>query len=224
MRLDGASYEEITRAGGGIASTVRDTRAVDEIKMLKAARRMADLRELSVATSFLGAHAVPLECADNREAYLRLLIEEILPEVAEAGLADAVDAFFEEIAFSPDEVAPLFEAAHVLGLPVKLHADQRTNGHGGDLAARFKALLADHVEYADEAAVRAIGKAGTVAVRLPGAFYFLRETQKPPVDLFCKHGVAMALATDCNIGTNSGVACAPEIAQVTEKKFANSYG
>lgn len=237
MRLAGASYEEIARAGGGIASTVRDTRAADgnrllaeslprldallaegvttievksgyglnledELKTLKAARRLGELRPVSVARTFLGAHAIPPEFADDRDGYLRLVIEEILPAVAKAGLADAVDAFCEGIAFSPEEVARLFAAAKALGLPVKLHADQLTNGHGGALAARFNALSADHMEYADEAAAVAMSGAGTVAVLLPGAFYFLRETQKPPVDLFRKHGVAMALATDCNPGTS----------------------
>ncbi len=237
MRLEGASYEEIARAGGGIASTVRATREadeaalleqslprldallgegvttvevksgyglnlVDELKALQVARKLADLRDVTVSKTFLGAHAVPPEYADDREGYLRLVIEEMLPQVAREGLADAVDAFCEGIAFAPDEVARLFEAAAALGLPVKLHADQLSNTHGGALAARFKALSADHMEHADEATARAMGQAGTVAVLLPGAFYFLRETQKPPVDLFRKQGVAMALATDCNPGTS----------------------
>ncbi|WP_321345799.1 imidazolonepropionase [Breoghania sp.] len=237
MRLEGASYEEIARAGGGIASTVRATREADEaalleqslpwldallgegvttvevksgyglnladeLKALRVARELGRLRDVTVSKTFLGAHAVPPEYAGDREGYLRLVIEEMLPQVAREGLADAVDAFCEGIAFTPDEVARLFEAAAALGLPVKLHADQLSNTHGGELAARFKALSADHMEHADEATARAMGQAGTVAVLLPGAFYFLRETQKPPVDLFRKHGVAMALATDCNPGTS----------------------
>ncbi len=237
MRLEGATYEEIARAGGGIASSVRHTREAsedellsqslprldaliaegvttvevksgyglnhdDELKCLRVARKLADERKVSVATSFLGAHALPPEYADDRTGYLNFLTNQLLPEVAASGLADAVDAFCEGIAFSPEEIAPLFAKAREVGLPVKVHADQLANGHGGAFAAGEGALSADHLEHADEETARAMGKSGTVAVLLPGAFYFLRETSVPPVELFRRHGVDMALATDCNPGTS----------------------
>ena len=237
MRLEGASYEEIARAGGGILSTVAATRAADggelvrqslprldaliaegattvevksgygletetEARQLRAARRLARERPVSVATTFLGAHALPPEAAGDRAAYVRRIAEEMLPAVAAEGLADAVDAFCEGIAFSPEEVAAVFDAARRLGLPVKLHAEQLSNLGGAALAARFGALSADHLEHLDEDGARAMAAAGTVAVILPGAFYFIRETRAPPVALLRRHGVPMAVATDCNPGSS----------------------
>jgi imidazolonepropionase len=237
MRLDGASYEEIARAGGGIVSTVTATRAASEdelvasalprldaliaegvttievksgygldtaseARMLRAARRLATERDISVATSFLGAHALPPEAKGDKDAFIALIVDEMLPTIAREGLADAVDGFCEGIAFSPAQMARVFDKARALGLPVKLHADQLSNLHGAALAARYGALSADHLEYADEDGAVAMAQAGTVAVVLPGAFYFLRETQKPPIDIFRRAGVRMALATDCNPGSS----------------------
>ncbi|MEA3534315.1 imidazolonepropionase [Rhizobium sp. CC-YZS058] len=237
MRLAGATYEEVARAGGGIVSSVMALRAAseeqllteslprldaliaegvttieiksgygldrqNEAKTLRAARQLGDLRDVSVRTSFLGAHALPPEFKTDRAGYLSLLIEEILPAIAAEGLADAVDAFCEEIAFSPEEVAQLFTAAQALGLPVKLHADQLSNLEGAKLAAAFGALSADHLEHTDAAGVAAMKASGTVAVILPGAYYFIRETKKPPIALFREAGVPMAVATDCNPGTS----------------------
>jgi imidazolonepropionase len=236
LRLAGASYEEIARAGGGILSTVKATRAASEdelvaqalprldalltegvttieiksgyglemeteARQLRAARRLASERAVSVVTTFLGAHALPPE-ADDKDVYIARLCGQMLPAIAEAKLADAVDAFMEGIAFSGGQTARVFEVARRLGLPVKLHADQLSNLGGANLAARYGALSADHLEYTDEAGAAALAKAGTVAVLLPGAFYFLRETQKPPVDLFRKHGTRMAIATDSNPGSS----------------------
>ena len=176
----------------------RDT----ELKMLQAARRLGQAHPVDVRTTFLGAHALPKEHANDRAGYLDLVCTRVLPEVVERGLADAADAFCEGIAFAPDEVARVFEAARALGLPVKLHADQLSDLGGAALAARFGALSADHLEYANEAGIRAMAAAGTVAVLLPGAFYTLRERQPPPVELFRRHGVPVALATDCNPGSS----------------------
>lgn len=237
MRLAGASYEEIARAGGGILSTVRATRAADEdalvasalprldaligegvttieiksgygleaeseMRQLRAARRLGRERDIGVVTTFLGAHALPPEAGGDRDAYIDAVIATMLPAIAAEGLADAVDAFCEGIAFSPEQIERIFVAAKRHGLPVKLHADQLSNLHGAALAARHGALSADHLEYTDEAGAVALAAAGTVAVLLPGAFYTLRETRLPPVDAFRRHGVAMALATDCNPGTS----------------------
>ncbi len=237
MRLNGASYEEIARAGGGIVSSVAATRAASEdelvvqslprldalisegvttveiksgygldtaseVRQLRAARALGAKRDVTVKTSFLGAHALPPEFKADRDGYLRLILDEMLPAVAAQGLADAVDGFCEGIAFSPEEMATIFEKARSLGLPVKLHADQLSNLHGAALAARFGALSADHLEHTDAEGAAAMARAGTVAVILPGAFYFIRETKKPPVALFREHGTAMALATDCNPGTS----------------------
>lgn len=236
LRLAGASYEEIARAGGGIVSTMKATRAASEqelvasalrrldtliaegvttvevksgyglsreaeLKSLRAARALGEARPVSVATTFLGAHALPPEANSDKDAYIDQVIE-MLPEIAQAGLADAVDAFCEGIAFSPEQVARVFTAARDLGLPVKLHADQLSNLHGAKLAADFGALSADHLEHTDEQGAAAMRAAGTVAVLLPGAFYFIRETKLPPVDLFRRHGTKIALATDCNPGTS----------------------
>jgi imidazolonepropionase len=237
MRLAGASYEEVARAGGGIVSSVKALRQAseddlvrqslprldallaegvttielksgygldleNEAKSLRAARRLGRERKVTVRTSFLGAHALPPEANGDKHAYIDLVVREMLPSIAASGLADAVDGFCEGIAFSPDEIARVFDAARAAGLPVKLHADQLSNLHGAALAARYGALSADHLEYADEAGVEAMAKAGTVAVILPGAFYFIRETKKPPVGLFRRHGVPIAVATDCNPGTS----------------------
>ncbi|TSD87962.1 imidazolonepropionase [Mycobacterium sp. KBS0706] len=237
MRLHGASYEEIARAGGGIVSTVAATRAAGEedllasarkrldalaaegvttveiksgygldlateAKMLRVAGRLGRESGLRVRRSFLGAHAVPPEDRGQPERYLDRVVEEMLPAIARDGLADAVDAFGEKIAFSPVEVERVFRAAKALGLPVKLHADQLSDQDGAALAARFGALSADHLEYTSESGAKEMGRAGTVAVLLPGAFYFLRETQLPPVAAFRRHGVPMALATDNNPGTS----------------------
>ena len=237
LRLAGASYEEIARAGGGIVSTVHATRSAsedqlvsqalprldallaegvttievksgygltidDEMKMLKAAGRLAEGRTVRVVRSFLGAHALPPEFADDADAYITLVSEVMMPKLAEAGLVDAVDAFCEGIGFSPAQTKRIFTAAAALGLPVKLHAEQLSNLHGAELAARCGALSADHLEHLDEAGVAAMAKAGTVATLLPGAFYFVRETKLPPIEALRAAGVPIAIATDCNPGTS----------------------
>jgi imidazolonepropionase len=237
MRLKGATYEEIARAGGGIVSTVAATRALsegelveaalprldaliaegvgtieiksgygltveDELKMLRATRRLGEMRKVRVKTSYLAAHAVPAEYKGRADAYID---EIVLPgfDAAQAeGLVDAVDGFCEGIAFSPAQIARVFERAKALGIPVKLHAEQLSNLGGAALAASYGALSADHLEYLDEAGVEAMAKAGTVAVLLPGAFYFLREKQAPPVDALRSAGVPIAIATDCNPGSS----------------------
>jgi len=236
QRLLGASYEEIARAGGGIASTMRDTRAAtkadlvqaalprldallaegvttieiksgygqsleSEIKQLRAARALAAHRQITICPTFLGAHVLPPEFADQ-DSYITELCEKILPVVAAENLADAVDGFCESIAFTPAQIDRFFDAATALGLRVKLHADQLTNLHGAALAATHHALSADHLEFTDEPGIAAMAAAGTVAVILPGAFYYIRESQKPPIEQLRHHGVPMALATDCNPGTS----------------------
>jgi len=237
MRLAGASYEDIARAGGGILSTVRATRVASddelvasalprldhllaegvttvevksgygldvetELRMLRAARRLADVRNVSVSTTFLGAHALPPEANGDKDEFINRICSEFLPAVARENLADAVDGFCEGIAFTPDQIARVFGAAKAAGLRVKLHADQLSNLKGAKLAAEHGALSADHLEYTDEEGVAAMARSGTVAVLLPGAFYMLREKQVPPVDLFRAHGTRMALASDCNPGTS----------------------
>ncbi len=237
LRLQGVSYEEIARQGGGIMSTVDATRAANEtallrsssarlqallaegvatveiksgygldtaseLKMLRVARQLAAAAGISVQTTFLGAHAVPREFAGKKSAYLDMLLGDMLPRVAEAGLANAVDAYCESIAFSPEEVARVFELARKLNLPVKLHADQLSDSGAAELAARFEALSADHLEYTSEAGVRALAASGTVAVLLPGAFLNLRETRLPPIEALRASGVPLAVATDCNPGTS----------------------
>jgi imidazolonepropionase len=174
----------------------------DELKMLRAARSLERQRPVSVVTSLLAAHTVPPEYRDDRKAYVDLICEVILPAAAADGLADAVDAFCESSAFTPDEVRRVFDAARSLGLPVRLHADQRTAGGGASLAADYGALSADHLERTDAAGARAMARAGTVAVLLPGAFYALRDEDRPPVALFREAGVGMAVATDCNPGSS----------------------
>ena len=173
----------------------------NEAKQLRAARALAAKRSVTVVTTLLAAHALPPETTD-KDAYIARVCDEIIPAIAKAGLADAVDGFCEGIAFSPGQIARVFEAAARFKLPVRLHADQLSNLGGAKLAASFGALSADHLEYADDNGAAAMGKAGTVAVLLPGAFYFIREKTVPPVALFRKHGVQIALATDCNPGTS----------------------
>jgi imidazolonepropionase len=237
MRRRGASYEEIARAGGGIASTVRATRAASpaeleriagdrldrmmaegattveiksgygldvetELRLLRVARSLGAGRPVEVVTTLLGAHTVPAECKADREAYLRLVIDQMIPRARAEGLADAVDAFQESIAFSAEEVRRVFAAARAHGLPVKLHADQLTAGGGAALAAEFAALSADHLEWTDAAGIAALAAAETVAVLLPGAFFNLKDGPKPPVAALRAAGVAMAVATDCNPGTS----------------------
>jgi imidazolonepropionase len=237
MRLAGASYEEIARAGGGILSSVKSVRAAsedelvrqslprldaliaegvttvevksgygldlaNEAKSLRAARKLSHERAVAIRTTFLGAHALPPEMTGDKARYIETIVEDMIPAVAREGLADAVDGFCEKIAFSPEEIARVFLAAQSHGLPVKLHADQLSNSHGAALAARFGALSADHLEYADENGVKAMAGAGCVAVMLPGAYYFIREIQRPPIDLFRRVGLKMAVATDCNPGTS----------------------
>ncbi|SJM30082.1 imidazolonepropionase [Mesorhizobium delmotii] len=237
MRLAGATYEEVTKAGGGIVSSVKALRAAsehelvtqslprldaliaeglttieiksgygldleNEQKSLRAARLLGEHRPVTVRTSFLGAHALPPEAKGDKDAFIDRVAKEILPAVAAEGLADAVDGFCEGIAFSPEQISRVFDAAKAAGLPVKLHAEQLSNLHGAELAARYGALSADHLEYTDEAGAAAMAKAGTVATILPGAYYFIRETKKPPIGLFRQHGVRMAVATDCNPGTS----------------------
>jgi imidazolonepropionase len=199
LRLDalignGATTVEIKSGYGLNAET--------EMRQLTAARELGRSRPVTIRTTFLAAHALPPEAEGNKDRYIDLVCSEMLPAVAKSGLADAVDAFMEGIAFSRDQTARVFHAAKFLGLPVKLHADQLSNLGGAALAAEFSALSADHLEHTDEAGVAAMAKAGTVAVLLPGAFYFLRETKMPPIDLLRSHGVPIALATDCNPGTS----------------------
>jgi imidazolonepropionase len=171
-----------------------------EARMLRAARSLAGEREVSVVTTFLGAHALPPEASD-KERYIDQVVA-MIPAVAREGLADAVDAFCEGIAFSPEQTARVFAAAKAAGLPLRLHADQLSNLHGARLAAQHGALSADHLEYADEEGVTAMAQAGTIAVLLPGAFYVLKEKQRPPVDALRRQGVPIAIATDCNPGTS----------------------
>jgi imidazolonepropionase len=173
-----------------------------ERKSLRVARRIAEIRRVAVRATLLAAHALPPEFAGDRAAYIETVAERMIPALAAEGLVDAVDAFCERIAFAPAEVARVFDVAQRLGLPVKLHADQLSNGGGAALAAKFSALSADHLEYTDEAGVAAMASAGVVAVLLPGAYYVLRETQAPPVALLRKHRVPIAVATDSNPGTS----------------------
>ena len=173
-----------------------------ERKSLAVAKRLGEIRPIAVRTTFLGLHALPPEYAKDRAGYVAEVADVMTPKLAAEGLVDAVDAFCETIAFSSDEVKRAFLAARRLGLPVKLHADQLADGGGAALAAEFGALSADHLEFADEAGLAAMAKAGVVAVLLPGAFYVLRERQAPPVALMRKHGLAIAVATDSNPGTS----------------------
>jgi imidazolonepropionase len=237
LRLQGASYEEIARAGGGIVSTMAATRAASEdqlaaqalprlealmaegvttveiksgyglsleheLKSLRVARRLGAARDVTVVTTFLGAHALPPEFAGDADGYIDRVCREMIPAVAAEGLADAVDAFCEGIGFSRAQTRRVFEAARAHGLAVKLHAEQLSNLHGAALAAEFGALSADHLEHLDDDGVAAMAKAGVVATLLPGAYYFVRETKAPPVAALRAAGVPIALATDCNPGTS----------------------
>jgi imidazolonepropionase len=174
----------------------------DEAKMLRAARELANERDVRIAATFLGAHALPPEFASDPDGYVDLVCTTMIPAIAAGGLADAVDAFCEGIGFSPAQTERIFAAAKAHGVPVKLHAEQLSALNGATLAARYGALSADHLEHADASDVAAMAKAGTVAVLLPGAYYFMRETMLPPIALLRAHGVPIALATDCNPGTS----------------------
>jgi imidazolonepropionase len=237
QRLSGASYEDIARAGGGILSTVRATRAASadelfdaalprldalmgsgvttieiksgygldvdsELEMLEVARRLGDARGVTVVTTLLAAHAVPPEFSGNADGWIDVACSELIPAAADRGLADAVDAYCETIAFDAAQVARIFDAAREHGLAVKLHADQLSDADGAALAARYTALSADHLEYSSNAGIKAMADAGTAAVLLPGAFLTLNETQQPPVAACRELGVPMAVATDCNPGTS----------------------
>ena len=237
QRLEGVSYAEIAAKGGGIASTVRATRAAtedelfasaekrlrsllrdgvttveiksgygldlaNERKMLRVARRLGEALPVSVRATCLAAHALPPEYKDRADDYIEHICTEMLPALAAEGLVDAVDAFCEYLAFSTEQVERVFKVAQQLGLPVKLHAEQLSSLHGSSLAARYHALSADHLEFMTEEDAIAMAAAGTVAVLLPGAFYFLRETQLPPMDALRKHGVKIAIASDLNPGTS----------------------
>jgi imidazolonepropionase len=173
-----------------------------ELKMLRAARRLGENGGVDVVTSFLGAHALPPEYAGRGDDYIDFVCTRVMPQVAESGLADAVDAFCERIGFTAAQTERVFEQAKALGLPVKLHAEQLSDLGGTALAARFCALSADHLEFVSETSIEAMARSGTVAVLLPGAFYFLRETRKPPLDLFRQHRVPIAIATDSNPGSS----------------------
>lgn len=236
LRLQGASYEEIARAGGGIVSTVRATRAASEQellaqslprlqalldegvttleiksgyglaldherKCLRVARALGERERVTVRTTFLGAHALPPEFAGRADAYIEEVLR-MLPALHAEGLVDAVDAFCERIAFSTAQTERVFQAAQTLGLPLKLHAEQLSDSGGAQLAARHQALSCDHLEWLGEEGARAMADAGTVAVLLPGAFYFLRETRLPPVQLLRDHRVSIAISTDCNPGSS----------------------
>jgi len=235
QRLKGASYEEISKAGGGIASTMQATKKASEAellqsalpridaliaegvctveiksgygldfeteaKMLRVARQIADIRPITVKTSFLGAHATPK--GHDPDHYIREVCLPSLEAAHDEGLVDAVDGFCEGIAFTPEQIAPVFDKAQALGLPVKLHAEQLSNIGGAKLAAQYCALSADHLEYATSDDAKALAEAGTVAVLLPGAFYTLRESSLPPIEAFRAAGTKVALATDCNPGSS----------------------
>lgn len=237
MRLAGATYEEIAREGGGIASSVRETRAATdnellesarnrlhalmaeglttveiksgyglnletELRMLRVARKLGGTENVDVVATFLGAHALPPEYGNNRAGYLRLLVEDMLPAVAAEGLADAVDAYCEGVAFTTDEVREIFERARALSLPVRLHAEQFSDSGGAAMAASLGALSCDHIEYLSPEGIDAMASAGTVAVLAPGAYYYLGETRKPPVEALRTAGVPMAVSTDHNPGTS----------------------
>jgi len=237
MRRAGASYEEIAKAGGGIASTVKRTATASdeqlleqsrlrlhalmrggcttvevksgygldpksEVRLLKIARQLGDGDAVRIVPTLLALHAIPADQQDRRAHYVGEMVDKLIPEVAKSKLATSVDAFCDTIAFTPEEVERLFKAAAHHGLRVRLHAEQLSNQHGAALAAQYRALSADHLEYLDEAGAKAMAAAGTVAVLLPGAYYVLQEKRKPPVALLRKHNVPIAVATDCNPGTS----------------------
>jgi imidazolonepropionase len=236
-RLRGATYEEISRAGGGIVSTMRATRAAsedqlldqslpramalaaegvttleiksgygldldNEMKMLRVAQRIGEITGLTVIKTFLGAHALPPEFAGRQEDYVRHVCDDMLPAVASAKLADAVDVFCERIAFSPEQTRRIFDRAREFGLNARLHADQLSDGSGGELAAECGALSADHLEYTSERSLQRMAERGVVAGILPGAFYYLRETKLPPIERLRELNIPMAVSTDCNPGTS----------------------
>lgn len=237
LRLQGATYEEIARKGGGIVSTVTATRAADEnslfqqsvprllsllnegvttmeiksgygldmeteLRMLRVARHLGERFPVRVLTTYLGAHTLPREYRDRPDDYIAFVCREVMPRVASENLADMIDVFCERIAFSPAQAEQVFQAARSLGLPVKIHAEQLSDQGGAALGARYGALSADHLEHLSEVGAAAMAEAGTTAVMLPGAFYFLKDDKKPPVDLLRKHGVPMAVATDMNPGSS----------------------
>jgi imidazolonepropionase len=237
QRLEGATYEAIARAGGGILSTVAATRSAseqalvdsalprlsalaaegvttveiksgygldvdNELKMLRVARRLGELVPVTVRTTLLALHALPPEFRGRADAYVDYVCAELIPATAQAGLADAVDAFCDRIAFTRDQCERAFDVAQAHGLPVKLHAEQLSNQHGASLVARLRGLSADHLEYLDEAGAAALAQAGVVAVLLPGAYLFLQAAQRPPVALLRQHGVPIALASDNNPGSS----------------------
>ncbi|HUP66981.1 MAG TPA: imidazolonepropionase [Sphingomicrobium sp.] len=237
MRRAGASYEDIAKAGGGIASTVKRTAAASdddllaqsryrlhalmaggcttveiktgyglsaaaEMRLLKLANRLGEGEAVRIVPTLLALHAIPADQKDRRAHFVSEIVDKLIPEAAKSKLATSVDAYCDTIAFTPDEVERLFKAAAHHGLRVRLHAEQLSNQKGAALAAQYRALSADHLEYLDEAGAKAMASAGTVAVLLPGAFYALQETRKPPVALLRKHKVPMAVATDCNPGTS----------------------
>lgn len=237
MRLQGVTYEEIARRGGGIRSTVAATRAASfeslfqqsmkraqallfegvttleiksgygldlatEIKMLQVAKKIGEELPLTVITTFLGAHTVPDEYKHDADSYVDLVCNDMLPKVVELKLADAVDVFCETVGFTVEQTEKIFKTAKQYGLGIKCHAEQLSHSGATQLATRYQALSVDHIEYLTEDCVRAMAKAGTVAVLLPGAFYFLREKVLPPIDLLRQHHIPMAIATDCNPGTS----------------------
>jgi imidazolonepropionase len=237
MRLNGASYEEIARAGGGIRSTVAATRAASEdellqqsliraralmasgvttleiksgygldleteLKILRVAKKIEELLPVTISATFLGAHTVPAEYQDRADDYIDLVCQVMIPEIAKEKLAQNIDVFCEKIAFNLDQTKKVFETAKKYGLGIKCHAEQLSDSGSAALAAQYHALSVDHLEFVSEKSVEAIARAGTVAVLLPGAFYFLREKQVPPIELLRKHRVPMAIATDCNPGTS----------------------
>ena len=236
-RLRGATYEDIARAGGGIVSTMRATRAASEdellaqslpraqalvsegvttlevksgygldlaseLKMLRVAQRLGEQLGIDVIKTFLGAHALPPEFAHRQDDYVRHVCDDMLPAVAAEQLADAADVFCERIAFTREQTERVFERASKLGLKLRLHADQLSDGGGGELAARYGALSADHLEFTSEASLQLMARKGVIAGLLPGAFYYLREKQLPPIDKMRELGVQMAVSTDCNPGTS----------------------
>jgi len=237
MRRAGATYEEIAKAGGGIASTVKKTAAASddellasargrlkalaaggcttvevktgygldvdsELRLLRLAAELGEGQAVRIVPTLLALHAIPADQKDRRAHYLGEIIDKLIPAAAKTGKTQIVDAYCDTIAFTPEEVERLFKAAAAHGLRVRLHAEQLSNQKGASLAAQYRALSADHLEYLDEAGAKAMAAAGTVAVLLPGAFYALQETKKPPVELLRKHKVPMAVATDCNPGTS----------------------
>jgi len=237
LRLQGATYEEIARQGGGIRSTVSATRKADEnalleqsgprlmammqegvttveiksgygldleteSRMLRVARQLGEKYPVTVVPTYLGAHALPSEFEGKSDDYIDLVCNSVMPEVAAQKLAVAVDAFCENIGFTPDQTEKVFQTAQKLGLAIKLHAEQLSDLKGAKLASRYGALSADHLEHVSEAGVKAMAAGGTIAVLLPGAFYFLRETRLPPIDLLRRHRVPIALSTDCNPGSS----------------------